>query len=168
MVIKMRNKYKITVANAKEIEEHRKRIKDKTTDRRMYAVQLVGEGMKYQEIADKLDCRVQQVGLWVKKYAERGMNGLIPKVGGRHHENMTFEEEVKFLEQFRERAEAGQVIEVSEIKKAYDNLIGHVSGSGQIYHVLHRHGWRKIKPRSRHPKKATPEAIDASKKLSKL
>lgn len=164
----MQNKYKITPENAKEIKEYRKQIKDKMTDRRMYAVQLVGEGMKYQAIADKLDCKVQQVGLWVMKYAKKGMEGLNPKVGGRRRENMTFEEEAAFLEQFRERAEAGQVIEVSEIKKAYDKIVGHESGSSQIYYVLHRHGWRKIKPRSRHPKKASPEAIDASKKLSKL
>ncbi|MBR4040361.1 MAG: winged helix-turn-helix domain-containing protein [Clostridia bacterium] len=35
----------------------------------------------------------------------------------------------------------------------------------QIYYVLHRHGWRKIMPRSRHPKKASEEAIEASKNL---
>ena len=163
----MRNKYTITPENAEEIKTYRKQIKDKMTDRRMYAVQLVGEGMTYQAIADKLDCKVQQVGLWVMKYATKGIEGLNPNRGGRHRENMTYEEEAKFLEQFMKRAEAGQIVEVSEIKKAYDEIIGHVSGSGQIYYVLHRHGWRKIKPRSRHPKKASAEAIEASKKLSK-
>ena len=72
-----------------------------------------------------------------------------------------------FLEQFGEIAEAGKIVEVSEIKKAYDKLIGHETGHGQIYNVLHRHGWRKTKPRSRHPKKASEEAINASKKLTK-
>ena len=163
----MRNKYTITAENAKEIKEYRKQIKDKTTDRRMYAVQLVGEGMKYQAVADKLDCKVQQVGLWVMKYATKGIDGLNPKRGGRYRENMTLEEEAKFLEQFKARAEAGQILEVSEIKKAYDEKIGRESSSSQIYYVLHRHGWRKIRPRSRHPKKASPEAIEASKKLSK-
>ena len=162
----MGKRYKITIEDAKEIKEYRKQIKDKMKDRRMYAVQLVGEGMKYREVAEKLDCKVQQVGLWVKAYAEKGIEGLDPKVGGRRHENMTFQEEAAFLEQFRERAEAGQVVEVSEIKKAYDKIVGHETGSSQIYYVLHRHGRRKIKPRCRHPKKATPEAIEASKKLS--
>ena len=163
----MRNKYTITEENAKEIKVYRKQIKDKMTDRRMYAVQLVGEGMTYQAIADKLDCKVQQVGLWVKNFATKGIEGLNPKRGGRYRENMTLEEEAKFLEQFKKQADAGQIVEVSEIKKAYDEIIGHVSGSGQIYYVLHRHGWRKIRPRSRHPKKASAEAIEASKKLSK-
>ena len=163
----MRNRYIITEENAKEIKEYRKKIKDKKKDRRMYAVQLVGEGMKYRMVAEKLDCKVQQVGVWVKKYAEHGIEGLNPKLGGRRHENMTLEEEKDFLEQFGEIAEAGQIVEVSEIKKAYDKLIGHETGHGQIYNVLHRHGWRKTKPRSRHPKKASEEAINASKKLTK-
>ena len=52
------------------------------------------------------------------------------------------------------RAEKGEIIEVSEIEQAYQKKIDHKISSGQIYLVLHRHGWRKIMPRSRHPKKA--------------
>ncbi|MGN0591812.1 MAG: hypothetical protein ACI4JQ_01035 [Ruminococcus sp.] len=55
----MRKKYIVTSDNAKEIKEYRKQIKNKITDRRMYAIQLVGEGLKYREIAEKLDCKVQ-------------------------------------------------------------------------------------------------------------
>jgi hypothetical protein len=43
--------------------------------------------------------------------------------------------------------------------------VGSSKSHGQIYVVLHRHGRRKIKPGSRHPKKAGDEAIEASKKL---
>jgi hypothetical protein len=32
---------------------------------------------------------------------------------------------------------------------------------------LKRHGWRKVKPRPRHPGKASDEVIEASKKLTK-
>ena len=42
--------------------------------------------------------------------------------------------------------------------------IGHSIGTSQIYYVLHRHGWRKVMPRSRHPKKASEEVIETSKK----
>ena len=34
-------------------------------------------------------------------------------------------------------------------------------------YVLHRQGWRKIMPRSRHPKKADEEVIATSKKLTR-
>ena len=77
---------------------------------------------------------------------------------------MSVEEEEQILQTFYERAEKDEMVEISEIKKAYQEKVNHKVSETQIYYVLHRHGWRKIKPRSRHPKKATPEAIEASKK----
>ena len=65
-------------------------------------------------------------------------------------------------------AEMGQIVSVSEIKAVYQEAVGHDIGSAQIYHVLHRHGWRKIMPRSRHPQKASEEVIETSKKLKQL
>ena len=70
------------------------------------------------------------------------------------------------LAEFEAKAAAGQIVEVSEIKSVYQEKVGHTISSGQIYYVLKRHNWRKIKPRSRHPKKASPEVIEASKKLT--
>ena len=84
-----------------------------------------------------------------------------------NHRNLSFAEEEALLELFNEKAAAGQVIEVGEILAAYENKIGRPVGSNsQIYYVLARHGWRKIMPRSKHPNKASDEAIEASKKLT--
>ena len=66
----------------------------------------------------------------------------------------------------RAEAEAGHIVEISKIKAAYVEKVGHSIGNGQIYCVLKRHGWRKVMPRSQHPQKASDEAIEASKKLS--
>ena len=79
---------------------------------------------------------------------------------------MTKEEERALLEPFRKKAEEGQIIEVSEIKACYEQAVGHSIGGSQIYRVLQRQGWRKIMPRSRHPKKADEEVIETSKKLT--
>ena len=78
---------------------------------------------------------------------------------------MTYEEEAELLEQFIQTAEGGHITDVSAIKTAYDEKIGHETGHGQIYYVLHRRGWSKKLPGSKHPKSAEPEAIEASKKL---
>ncbi len=102
----MAKAYEITKDDAEKIKEYRKGIKDKIIDRRLYAVQLCGEGMRNQ-------------------------------------------------------------VEVSEIKKEYDKAVVRDTGT-QIYNVLHRHNWRKVMPRSQHPKKAIDEAIEASKKLTHL
>ena len=80
---------------------------------------------------------------------------------------MSFEEEEQILEKFYEKAEKGEIVEISEIKRAYQEKVDHKVSETQIYYVLSRHGWRKIMPRSKHPKKASPEDIEASKKLNK-
>ncbi|MDD7306221.1 MAG: winged helix-turn-helix domain-containing protein [Peptoniphilaceae bacterium] len=79
---------------------------------------------------------------------------------------MSFEEEEEFLKQFEEKAEKEQIITVKVIEKAYIEKVGHSIGGSQIYYVLKRHGFRKIMPRSRHPKKASDEVIETSKKLN--
>ena len=58
------------------------------------------------------------------------------------------------------------MVEISEIKAAYQEAVGHSIGTAQIYYVLHRHKWRKVMLRSRHPKKASEEVVETSKKLT--
>lgn len=78
---------------------------------------------------------------------------------------MSYQEEEEFLSQFIDEADGGHLTDVREIKVAYEKAIGHKVGHGQIYYVLHRHGWSKKMPRRQHPKNASPEAMEASKKL---
>ena len=79
---------------------------------------------------------------------------------------MSVEEELDILAPFKARAEKGEMVEISEIAKAYQSAVDHPVSRGQIYFVLHRYGWRKTMPRSRHPKKASEEEIAASKKIN--
>ena len=60
-----------------------------------------------------------------------------------------------------------KLVEISEIKAAYQKAVDHPISEAQIYYVLHRQGWRKIMPRSRHPKKADEEVIATSKKSTR-
>lgn len=80
---------------------------------------------------------------------------------------MSIEEETAFLEPYHQAAEQGHVLDLREMEKAYAEKVGYRIGSGQIYRVLGRHGWRKVMPRSRHPKKANEEVIAVSKKLTR-
>lgn len=57
--------YKISKNEAAEIKEQRKTISDKKTDKRLYAVQLRGEGYTNREIAEKLDTSDKMVSQWV-------------------------------------------------------------------------------------------------------
>ena len=60
----------------------------------------------------------------------------------------------------------GHIVTAQDIKKVFDERIGKDTGRGYIYMLLKRHGWRKVMPRAKHPKKADEEVIQASKKLT--
>ena len=60
--------YEISREEALEIKAYRKKVKDKYTDRRMYAVQLRGEGLKNQEVAEKLSIDKRMVSRYVSLY----------------------------------------------------------------------------------------------------
>jgi len=159
--------YKISAENAAEIEEIRKTITDKKVDRRLYAVQLRGEGLTNDEIAQKLDTSNKMVSQWVSAYINNGgISALLPKERIGMHRNLSIEEEKEFLSAYTKQAEAGQIIDLNELKAAYIEKVGHSIGGSQIYRMLERHGWRKVMPRSKHPQKASDEAIEASKKLN--
>ena len=95
-----------------------------------------------------------------------GLEAISGNHYGGNHRNMSVEEETAILAPFKERAEKGELVEVSEIAQAYQAAVDHPVSNGQIYFVLHRHGWRKVMPRSKHPRKASDEEIAASKKLT--
>ena len=106
------------------------------------------------------------ISQWVSDYCNIGIESLLGGKYGGNRRNMTFAEEEIFLAGFKKMAETGKLVEVSEIKKAYEEKVGHKIGKGQIYRVLKRHKWRKVMPRSKHPNKASDEEIESSKKLT--
>ena len=75
-----------------------------------------------------------------------------PTRGGRRRENLSREEEVTFLAPFIEKAAAGGVLIVSEIKQALDARLKRKTSLAATYNLLHRHGWRKLAPDKRYPK----------------
>lgn len=74
------------------------------------------------------------------------------KWGGRRYGYMSIDQERQFLSRFFDQASHGGVLIVSEIKRAFEVLVGHKVAKTTVYRMLDRHGWRKIMPRPRHPK----------------
>jgi len=62
-------------------------------------------------------------------------------------------------------AETGQLVTVEPILKKYEEATGKKSNTTSIYRLLKRHGWRKLRPRPKHPKAASIEEQDRQKKL---
>ena len=164
--MKMATKYVITAEQKAEIEQARKTNKDKRTEAKLKVLVMRAEGASAKEISAATEFHPAYVSTIVSKYIHGGLEAITGNHYKGNHSNMTYEEEEAFLAQFINEADGGHITDVKAIKAAYEEKVGHETGHGQIYFVLHRHGWSKKLPRSKHPKSADPEAVEASKKLT--
>lgn len=86
---------------------------------------------------------------WACQLRRRFMQGKTagrpdaPARGGRHHQNMTPEEEREFLAPFLTQEASGHKFVVSEIKAALEAHLDRKVALASVYNLLHRHGWRK-------------------------
>lgn len=103
--------------------------------------------------------RFQQFETAPKKEKQR------PKKGGRRNELLSFEEEKEFLNSFAEKARKGRIIVVPPMRLALEERVGKKVAKSTVYAMLARHGWRKVKPDTKHPK-ADPGAQKTFKKNS--
>ena len=164
----MASRYKFSKEEIKAIQQARTENKDKRVEARLKALELRAEGQKAKEVTNVTGFHPAYVTQLVAKYRDHGLEAITGNHYVGNHRNMSVEEEAEILAPFKAEAEKGQMVEVREIAKAYQQAVGHPVGKGQIYCVLHRHGWRKIMPRSKHPKKASEEDIESSKKSTLL
>lgn len=161
----MAKSYAISQSQLVEIETARKRNRNKNIERRLYVLVMRAEGKSLEEISEKTGYHISTASKLIARYMRDGISAIAENHYKGNRRNMSFEEEAAILAPFIERAERGEMVDIKEIAAAYQKAVPHKISDTQIYYVLHRHGWRKIMPRSRHPKKASEEAIEASKKL---
>lgn len=159
-------RFKISEEEYGAIKAAEKETKDKRISNRLRVIMMRYEGKKVREIAEVTGMRKNSISQLCRRYREQGLEEFIRKKATSHRYALTEEKEKEILSRFEAAAEAGQEITVREIKAAFDEERGKDTGRGYIYMVLKRHGWRKVMPRSRHPKAANEEACEASKKLS--
>ena len=161
----MAKSYAISQSQLVEIETARKKNRNKNIGRRLYVLVMRAEGKSLEEISEKTGYHISTASKLIARYMRDGISAIAENHYKGNRRNMSFEEEAAILAPFIERAERGEMVDIKEIAAAYQKAVPHKISDTQIYYVLHRHGWRKIMPRSRHPKKASEEAIEASKKL---
>lgn len=161
----MAKSYAISQSQLVEIETARKKNRNKNIERRIYVLVMRAEGKSLEEISEKTGYHISTASKLIARYMRDGISAIAENQYKGNRRNMSFEEEAAILAPYIERAERGEMVDIKEIAAAYQKAVPHKISDTQIYYVLHRHGWRKIMPRSRHPKKASEEAIEASKKL---
>ena len=161
----MAKSYAISQSQLVEIEAARKKNRNKNVERRLYVLVMRAEGKSLEEISKKTGYHISTASKLIARYMRDGIGAIAENHYKGNRRNMSFEEEAAILAPFIERAEQGEMVDLKEIAAAYKKAVPHKVSDTQIYYVLHRHGWRKIMPRSRHPKKVSDEAIEASKEL---
>ena len=158
-------RFQIREEEYRSIQEAEKATKEKNVSRRLRILMMRYEGYKVREIAQITGMGINSISQLCRRYREQGLERFIENKYGGNRRALTEEQENAILERFEKAAEAGQEVTATEIKAAFDEIRGKDTGRGYIYMLLERHGWRKVMPRSRHPKAANEEACEASKKL---
>ena len=121
---------------------------------RIQMVLLRESGMTQPAIAEAMGVSLSTVNRAHMAYDHGGLKALKPKpIGGRQRENMTLAEEKELLDRFAKAAGAGEMLNIHDIKMAYEKAIGHETSNSTVYNLLARHGWRKLMPRPFHPKR---------------
>jgi hypothetical protein len=59
--------------------------------------------------------------------------------GGRKHENMPLAEENALLARFAKAAGVGEMLNIHDLRAAYEKAIGHATSESTVYNLLHRH-----------------------------
>jgi transposase len=122
---------------------------------------------KAEDIATHTGASLTTVRRVISTYNRFGVAAVeTPGTGGRRHEYLSLEQERAFLQPFFARAAKGEIATVAEIQRAFEAAIQHPVHQSSIYRLLHRHAWRKLAPRSFHPK-ANPEEQATFKKTSR-
>jgi len=131
-----------------------KKVKRKTQFQRVQCLWLrVSLGLSSRDVAMAIGWNASSVRHLQAQYLKEGEEALrASKRGGRYRANMTADEESSFLSSFLEKAARGEILMVSEVKRAYEKAVGHTVPKSTIYRMLARHGWRKIAPHPHHPK----------------
>ena len=135
--------------------------------RRIQSIYLRAKyGYSAVQIADMVGLKTQTIRNLHSAYLKEGESILqLPGQGGRHRSNLSSEEEAALLTAFEVDGQLGGIVEVSQIHRAYEQRVGRSVPNSTVYRLLHRHGWRKLAPRGKHPK-GNEALIERFKKTS--
>src|SRR5215467_5564477 len=110
--------------NKDQVERLKKALKreeDPKVRQRIQMVLLREDGKTQPKIAELTGVSLSTVNRAHMAYDNGGVKALRSKpTGGRRHQNMTLEEERAFLAKFAKAAGAGELLNIAELKLAYE------------------------------------------------
>ena len=146
---------KLRMLNSKDIQEHK----------RWQALYIAKtKGLSAGEIADMIGVSVYTINKWVYNYNHKGEQSIYSKPrGGNRTSFLSWEEEEELLQDISQRAERGLLVIVKTIKAEIESKIKHPVSKDYPYDLLHRHGWRRVVPRPKHPKQDPEQQVEFKK-----
>jgi transposase len=104
-------------------------------------------GLSAAEVSLALGGRISSVYNWQSRYRREGAQAWQGAGrGGPHRAWLSPEQEQRFLHSFVSTAGQGGIAEVSLMRRAYEQEVGHEVAPSTVYRLLARHGWRKLVP----------------------
>ncbi|MBC7417919.1 MAG: winged helix-turn-helix domain-containing protein [Pedobacter sp.] len=140
--------------DTKSLEILLSKTKDIATFKNIQAVYLKAKyNMNAESVAQITGFSKGYVWQIHSSYRNNGQEAFVLcKKGGAYHINLDARQEKELLANFIDKSDAGHILEVSQIKKKYEELTARPVHKSVVYRMLARHGWRKIAPRTSHPK----------------
>jgi len=156
--------------NINNVEELEKIMQGKSIDNALFKrVQVVywrSQKKSLKEVSLLSGFCIASIVRHCALYRTGGIEALKSNIVGGNFRKLSFAKEAAALEACKELSSKGGFIRVAELQAEFEKAAGVHYHPHVFYRLLKRHGWRKVKPRGRHPKKASDEAIEASKKLT--
>jgi transposase len=136
---------------------------------RLQAIVLAKQGRTAEEIAEALGASRRPVQEWVRRYNQRGVDGLRRRPGQGRRGKLSLEQRDRLCA----RIEAGPceddevcTLRGKDIQRILQKEFGQLYHLNGVYALLHRLGYSCLMPRPRH-QKADPQAQEAFKKKSR-
>jgi len=109
-------------------------------------------GLTVREIADITGVKPYTINKLVYNYNHLGEESVYSRPrGGNRTSFLSWNEEEELLSEIGKRAEQGLLVVIKTIKSEVESKLGRTVSKDYPYDLLHRHGWRKVAPRPKHP-----------------
>jgi len=151
----------------KEILSYMNAAKDAKEYRRWQIVHMVKiQKMKKTHAAKTVCIARSSIYKILERFDLHGPEGMVTKpTGGRLDPYMSLEEEKAVIETLSESGIEGLIVTAKAVKQAAEEKLQMTVSLDYAYDLLHRHGWRKVKPRPKHPKSSKEQQEEFKKKF---
>lgn len=167
-MISVRNRDKFSTVQRKQIGHWKKKIKTIQLYKKLEILDYAAKGHTNEQISDLTDYSVRRICALINEYLKNGIGYFLQehRKGG-NRRNLTDAQEAIIIETFEDRAKKGKIVHLCHIKEKYEKVRGKETANSTFYDFMNRMKWRQVMPRGQHPKKASEEVMETSKKLTK-